>query len=465
MKGPVSATAALCILSLVSASCRQQPETNKYQQVTVTVSMQDGSQTDDMQLFIYPLGLEYDDDTPMKACSDGTFSQSIPSAPRGLYSMVYIKGTAQYSLPVFFMATQDSIGLELCVEGECPTAQIACNYRHSSSHAVSSMDALNRFNALYYSLSRKIWTEAESMDVQGLKDMISEYCNLEKSISGDRKVSESVKGYIKVWSYLQSFESCTVFNRLNGQKVDIFSGQNALLCPPHKVLDSEFALFHQAAPGTAAQAVPKGGLDGKLGYVNDHYTNEEMRASLQRNILNSYIRSYSFSNGYEDGLETLNAAKDAYGIDQSYIDAFMERVSSTPGAPFPNVTLVNSDGETVSIDMFRGKYVYVDLWASWCIPCCKEVPYLQALEREMRGSDIVFVSISVDESESAWREKMSELGMHGNQWRNSDDRLCDKLNVSGIPHFLIYDRDGKLHTYNAPRPSSGSAFLKELLAK
>ena len=463
MKKNLLAVAGCIVLGMTSC---QQPNQEQKEQVTVMVSLSEDSQTDDLQLFVYPLGIDYDDDSPMQALPDGSYSQTMPTAPLGMYSMVCVKGTSQYSLPLSFMAVQDTVCLSVNLEGECPSAQILSGFgdRRAKAIADAGMDALNSFNALYYSLSRKVWTDAQSMDVQGLKDMISEYGSLEKEIAGNRKVSADVKEYVKVWSYLQSFESCTVFKRMNGSKVNIFGTDDAMLCRPDAILDSEYALLHQSALNTASQAIPKGTLDERLKYICDNYSTAAVREGLQRNVLNSFIRNFNFSNGYEQGLEVLNAAQSTYGIDQSFIDAFMERVSSTPGAPFPDIELVNADGERVSIDMFRGKYVYVDLWASWCIPCCKEVPYLQALEREMSGSDVVFVSISIDESEQAWRGKMSELGMHGNQWWNSDGKLCDKLNVSGIPHFLIYGPDGKLHTYSAPRPSAGDA-LKKLFVK
>ena len=55
---------------------------------------------------------------------------------------------------------------------------------------------------------------------------------------------------------------------------------------------------------------------------------------------------------------------------------------------------------------FRGKYVYIDLWASWCVPCCREVPHLQKLEKELENKDVVFLSISIDQNPSAWKKKM-----------------------------------------------------------
>ena len=57
---------------------------------------------------------------------------------------------------------------------------------------------------------------------------------------------------------------------------------------------------------------------------------------------------------------------------------------------------------------------------------------------------------------------MNALDMHGNQWISTDNKIAEVLNVKGIPFFLIYDKEGKLYIYNAPRPSSGDT-LKLLL--
>jgi thioredoxin-related protein len=57
---------------------------------------------------------------------------------------------------------------------------------------------------------------------------------------------------------------------------------------------------------------------------------------------------------------------------------------------------------------------------------------------------------------------MTALNMHGNQFINQSNSLAESLNVKGIPHFLIYDKEGKLYQYQAPRPSTGDT-LKNLL--
>jgi thiol-disulfide isomerase/thioredoxin len=117
---------------------------------------------------------------------------------------------------------------------------------------------------------------------------------------------------------------------------------------------------------------------------------------------------------------------------------------------------------TMDFASFRGKYVYIDMWASWCGPCTKEVPHLKKLEEELKNENVVFLSISIDKKVEPWLNKMNALDMHGNQWISTDNKIAEVLNVKGIPFFLIYDKEGKLYIYNAPRPSSGDT-LKLLL--
>ncbi len=172
-------------------------------------------------------------------------------------------------------------------------------------------------------------------------------------------------------------------------------------------------------------------------------------------LVRGFMSGFDYKNDFESGVTRLQALTDKYSLPASYLESFRARRATVPGLPFPEgVKLLDRDGKVVDFSTFRGKYVYVDLWASWCGPCCKEVPYLQQLEKDMEGSNVVFVSISCDSSTAPWFKKMEQLGMHGNQLIDTTNELGNKLNVRGIPHFLIYDPEGNLHTYNAPRPSS-----------
>ena len=80
----------------------------------------------------------------------------------------------------------------------------------------------------------------------------------------------------------------------------------------------------------------------------------------------------------------------------------------------------------------------------------------------MKNKNIKFVSISIDTDLKAWKERMQQLNMEGNQYIIVGQELPNMLNIQSIPHFLIYDRKGNLVQYKAPRPSQGEEVKRRL---
>src|SRR5690625_7878965 len=69
----------------------------------------------------------------------------------------------------------------------------------------------------------------------------------------------------------------------------------------------------------------------------------------------------------------------------------------TPGKKSPEFDYENYNGGKTSLESLRGKYVYIDVWATWCGPCLREIPYLKEVEKDYRNKNIEFVAISIDE--------------------------------------------------------------------
>jgi len=131
------------------------------------------------------------------------------------------------------------------------------------------------------------------------------------------------------------------------------------------------------------------------------------------------------------------------------------------GKPAQDFTFVDLDGNNVSLSSFKGKWVYIDIWATWCNPCMQEVPYLKNLEEEFAGKNIVFMSISVDQTQEPWRKTVEEKQMKGVQiWAGQNDIIKNFYKVSGIPRFMIIDPEGNIYSSSANRPSDGAG--KEL---
>jgi len=120
------------------------------------------------------------------------------------------------------------------------------------------------------------------------------------------------------------------------------------------------------------------------------------------------------------------------------------------------------------LENLKGKNVYVDVWATWCGPCKREIPHLKELEKKYhKNDDIVFMSVSIDkmEDKDKWLKMVEEKELSGVQlmadkaWKSS---ICDDYAIKGIPRFLLIDKEGNIMDKNAPRPSSKE--IKEVMA-
>ena len=200
-----------------------------------------------------------------------------------------------------------------------------------------------------------------------------------------------------------------------------------------------------------------------IDYVRSNYTTEDLRKKVEEGLLARYVSKYDYTQDFDGGLKQLQDLTDKYGLDAKFVEQFKKNRATVKGTPFPaDVVLKDKDGKVVDFASFRGKYVYIDVWASWCGPCIQQIPHLQKLESELQNDKVVFISVSVDAKEEPWQKKMASLGVHGHQLWDSSNQLTKSLNISGIPFFLIYDSEGNLYMYDAPRPSQGEG-LKQLL--
>ena len=126
------------------------------------------------------------------------------------------------------------------------------------------------------------------------------------------------------------------------------------------------------------------------------------------------------------------------------------------------------EGKKVSLNDLKGKMVLVDVWATWCSPCRAEIPALQKLEKEMEGKDIIFMSYSIDEKKDydKWKKMIVDSTLGGLQligdlaWKSE---MATNYKITGIPRFMLFDKEGKIVTIDSPRPSNPE--LKTMIEK
>jgi thiol-disulfide isomerase/thioredoxin len=136
-----------------------------------------------------------------------------------------------------------------------------------------------------------------------------------------------------------------------------------------------------------------------------------------------------------------------------------------PGQPAPDAVCFDATGKTYRLSDFNGKLLYIDVWATWCGPCKREIPSLKELEEAYHGKDVQFVSISTDQDPKAWEQFLQKNSMSGlqlHQSLNMEESVSKMYIVNSIPRFLLIDKKGNIISSDAPRPSSGASIRKML---
>lgn len=377
----------------------------------------------------------------------------VTTSESGLYNFVSIKEYSQIILPLY-LPNAEALPSKLEFH---PTG----GFDFSGSE---DNNALAAYSQVYSKISRTLWNMRPN-NAEKLKAILASFKTQSDSITKVYACSPQVKEYLSIWSYINTFDSYSSLPHiLKVKPEEVPFEREELLLAPHTILDNPLAILFSNTPNIVFSALPNpNNLDSALVYLDTHYTNEALKQKVKNDIARRYVSRYNYEKDYDKGLERLQVATTKYGLDKQYVEEFAKRKSTIPGQPFPeNVVLKDSLGNTVDFDSFRGKYVYIDLWASWCRPCLREVPVLQKLERELKNDNVTFLSISIDAKEEAWKRKMKQENLSGNQLWNPGNTIGQALNVKGIPFFIIYDPDGKLYMHNAPRPSQGPGVVELL---
>ncbi len=114
--------------------------------------------------------------------------------------------------------------------------------------------------------------------------------------------------------------------------------------------------------------------------------------------------------------------------------------------PLPPISFTGPDGAPVTPETLKGKVTLVNLWATWCAPCRKEMPDLNALQKELGGDDFQVVAVSLDRgADKAPKAFLKEIGADALPfYHDATARLGTKLKIIGLPATLLLDRDANV---------------------
>ncbi|KIA97833.1 thioredoxin [Flavobacterium sp. KMS] len=166
--------------------------------------------------------------------------------------------------------------------------------------------------------------------------------------------------------------------------------------------------------------------------------------------------------------EFKEAVKKSLEKSHAYAQEAYENAAKTKklnGKPSPLFDYENYKGGKTKLSDLKGKYVYIDLWATWCGPCRAEIPFLQKAEEKYHGKNIEFVSISIDKvkDHEKWKKFVNDKKLGGTQLfadKDWESEFVVNYGVNGIPRFILLDPKGNVINADAQRPSSPDLYVE-----
>ena len=145
--------------------------------------------------------------------------------------------------------------------------------------------------------------------------------------------------------------------------------------------------------------------------------------------------------------------------------AFKEIKKFNPGEPALDFNFTTLDGKPMKLSDLKGKVVYMDFWASWCGPCKGEMPYAKQLKEYFKDNkDVVFLYVSIDEKEEAWKRGITAMDISGIHARTPGwaGEISALYKISSVPSYFLIDKKGNFVLKKTPRPSQSEELKKEI---
>ncbi len=122
-------------------------------------------------------------------------------------------------------------------------------------------------------------------------------------------------------------------------------------------------------------------------------------------------------------------------------------VAAGGGKDAPEVSLPDVNGKTISLSSFRGKYVLLDFWASWCGPCRAENPNVVAAYAKYKDKNFTIFSVSLDNNKDAWQRAIRDDGLvwtHVSDLQGWHSMAVATYNIESIPSNFLIDTAGRI---------------------
>lgn len=386
---------------------------------------------------------------------DGTFRDTLRNIGEGNFYYLY---SERSSIPLFL---QKGTNIEINFDGDLSQAQLSGTDAQKTQYLIERNAFLNGkldgSDTNLYGQKPQEFKENLKGIFKELKEKLSTYGFEEEFVKNqekwaDYKYMTYLRSYPEFHSYLMGREETLpddFFEEIAG--VDFDNAKEYEQIDTYRDLVQTKILRILPDP----QNPTKEHIEKLINELKK-YKSSNIRTDIGKDLFGLIVTGYEgnqmifdFINQYTDDEEIKKMAKEMYDISLKLV----------PGAVSPTFTdYENIKGGKTSLSDFKGKYVYIDVWATWCGPCRMEIPHLKKLEQKFHGKNIEFVSISIDDLENAqkWRDFVKEDQLTGVQLMADNDwksEFIKNYGIRSIPRFILIDKEGKIINYDAPRPS------------
>lgn len=195
---------------------------------------------------------------------------------------------------------------------------------------------------------------------------------------------------------------------------------------------------------------------GLAEYIMANFERPDIRNFLLKETVDRYIWENNGIEGAEHLLEIFRQ-ECTDSVNRKYIEEVVGHFENLlPGKPAPDFEVMSPRKKKIRLSDFRGSYLYISVWASWCQPCKNELPYISLLQGEYKGKNIKFLSVSIDE-ESRRKEwiKLLEKNHYGGIQAivGNEKAFNEEYMIISVPRFILIGPDGNIIDSSAPRPS------------
>jgi len=218
-------------------------------------------------------------------------------------------------------------------------------------------------------------------------------------------------------------------------------------------------LVHELFPKSLMWSFDEDGFRACFDSVENSFTSHARDYLLSRIMYRAYAKGLKVPAAYVEKYRR-------YSVDRDYqkivFNTKRERERNDADTKGSKSILLAADGKSEFklekvLAQHRGKLILIDLWASWCVPCLKEMPYLTQLRKKYPEDKIIFLPISLDKQISSWRETMNRMSMSKNNTylllNASKTSFYKQYKINEIPRYLLFDKDGEIINDNTAAPS------------